>query len=179
MVQTLKRYLLLVDSRIGPTKVNALIEVVSNSTTVKQYNFATTSESSLLGQIAGNSYDRVGLIMPRTAQQGNSVFQMMGTMNAGVLKEVERYDPDLTSWRSFINFLRFLKQETQCTNFDFIISGIYGNPDWVYAIGQLQTLSGTTISAPTSSLGSTKWRLDHGNLDLLTTYFDHSPVIDL
>jgi len=181
-------YLLLVDSRIGEGKINELNDARSNSiksTTVMQFSFATTSESSLLSQIAGNSYDRVGLIMPTTQQsttvfqkQDNTVFQMLGTMDAAVLKEVERYDPELTSWRTFINFLRFLKQETHCTNFDFIISGIYSNDDWKYAIGELETLAGMTISAPSSSLGSANWYLEKGNLDLTTTYFNSAPVIN-
>jgi len=179
MVQALKSYLLIVDSRIGRAKIDALIEVVSNSTTVKEYNFSTTSESSLLSQIAGFSYDHVGVIMPTTTQQRNTVFQMMGTMDAAVLKEVERYDPELTSWRSFINFIRFLKQEAHCTNFDFIISGIYSNDDWKYAIGELETLAGVTISAPISTLGSTNWYLEHGGLDLADTYFNSAPVIDI
>jgi len=172
--QHIYKNLLLIDSRVR--EYNHIITSTNNDTTCIVFDYAVETMNTLKTKIAALSMDvivAVGIVQDNYISPN---YQWLSSMQPALLQDIETIDASLNSWTDVKDFCSFLKNDKGTLFYDLLACNTYSNPDWVYALDQLETACGMEFRASNDTTGwGGNWILESDNVDLTTIYF--TPLI--
>ena len=180
--------LLLIDSRVR--EYDRIIASINNDTTYIVFDYIVDTMDTLKTKITALSMDvivAVGIVQDNYISPN---YQWLSSMQPALLQDIETMDPSLNTWTDVKDFCSFLKNEKGTLFYDLLACNTYSNPDWVYALDQLETAcrgrsevtdpecgtlveySGMNFRASSDTTGwGGNWILESDNVDLTTIYF--------
>jgi hypothetical protein len=91
-----------------------------------------------------------------------------------IVKDIQKKDPTLQSWISFIEFFIYLKHEYKLKTLNMISCNLYSYPEYIYIFNNLESLISININASDEKIGKNHWVLNKYNVNLLDTFFTYT-----
>ena len=171
-IQNICKNLLFIDSRVR--EYDRIISSINNDTTYIVFDYAVDTIDTLKTKIAALSMDvivAVGIVQDNYISPN---YQWLRSMQPALLQDIKTMDASLNTWTDVKDFCLFLKNEKGTEYYDLLACNTYSNPDWVYALDQLETACGMEFRASSDTTGwGGNWILESDNVDLTTIYFTH------
>ena len=165
--------LLLIDSRANDTKL--VIDSLLPNVDFILVDFFNDTFDTLIQKIGSKTYDSIGVFqenyeLPR--------YQFLNAFRRSVLVNVKAKDPQLNTWREFIDLLTYFRNNLDCKVIDLMGCGIYSSEDWKYVLNKLSGNLGITLNSSVDSTGfqslGGNWVLESNNENLIGTYFNEN-----
>lgn len=158
--------LILVDSRV--VDIADIASSLMPNTEMITFKFLDDSFESLKAKITGQ-YESVCIVQHN---YGYDTVKFLNCMPEGIIKDVEKEDPELLSWAPIVELFSWLKTSAGCQYIDLLACNIWASADWRYAILKLREVAGIYIRASVNITGAGgDFILESDNVDLIGIYF--------
>ena len=172
--QHIYKNLLLIDSRVKA--YDEIIASINNDTAHIVFDYDVDTTDTLKTKITALSMDvivAVGIVQHNYVSPN---YQWLSSMQPALLQDIETMDPSLNTWTDVKDFCSFLKNDKGTLFYDLLACNTYSDPNWVYALDQLETACDMEFRASSDTTGwGGNWILESDNVDLTTIYF--TPLI--
>ena len=157
--------LILIDSRIPG--IDDIISSLTPNTESVVFDYLVDTLEDIQLRIQ-KPYESIAIVQHN---YGSPFFNMLKSMDNAVITDVMNVDIELESWKGFIDFIQWLKQNG-ANYVDLLACNLWSNPDWVYVIEQLRSRLKLTIRASIDITGvDGNFILESDNFNMIGYYF--------
>ena len=157
--------LILIDSRVPG--VDDILSSLTSDTESLVFDYSIDTFESIQARIQ-KPYESVVIAQHN---YGLPSFRLLKAMDPVHIYDIAKIDPELDSWKDFIGFLQWLKQNG-ANNVDFLACNLWADSNWVYAIGKMRSMLNLSIRASIDITGiDGNFVLESDNVDMIGIYF--------
>ena len=157
--------LILIDSRVQG--VDDILSALTPNTESLVFDYNIDTIESIQARIQ-RPYSSVAIAQHNYKMP---IFNLFMAMESAYITDVANVDPELESWKYFIDFLQWLKQNG-AINVDLLACELWSNSNWVYAIEKMRSKLELSIRASIDITGvDGNFVLESDNVDMIGIYF--------
>jgi hypothetical protein len=148
------------------------VDSLTESTEYITFDFRTDSINDIQSKITKN-YENVAIIQ-HNYEIDVYRFVLNGMQNS-IVDNLETEDPNLESWQTYIDFLKWLKTERGASYIDLLACDLWANANWRYMIETVRQRDGLYIRASLDRTGEGgDFILESDNFDTIGVYFTNA-----
>ena len=158
--------LVLIDNRIR--EIENITGALTADTEYQVFDFYTDTISSIRDKIVDN-YESVAIIQHN---YNLPTYQLVSDCSESTIFDMKNVDPELDTWRDYIDFLVWLKEERGIGFVDLLACDLWADENWRYMIEKVRERDGVYIRASLDITGAGgDFVLESDDVDLIGIYF--------
>ncbi len=158
--------LILIDTRIPD--IDYIKSCLTLNTEYIEFNYCNETFDDLKSRIT-KSYYQISIAQHNYAKP---YCKILDSMEMATIIDVKNQDPMLETWKDFINFLVWLKNERDVQYVDFLACDLWKSENWKYIINTIKETYGIHIRASIDITGEGgNFILESDNFDTIGVYF--------
>ena len=158
--------LVLIDSRID--NITGISGSFAENTEYILFDYLTDTIASIQDKIT-NTYESVAIIQHNYKLP---TYQLVSSSEFSEVLGLEIKDPNLDTWKEYIEFLVWLKTERGAEFIDLMACDLWADPNWRYMIETVRARDGVYIRASLDTTGAGgNFVLESDGVDMIGVYF--------
>ena len=158
--------LVIIDNRIR--EIDNITGSLTAETEYLVCDFYTDTISTIRDKIVSN-YESVAIIQHN---YNLDTYQFVADCSSAILSDIKTADPELDTWRDYIGFLVWLKEERGVGLVDLLACDLWADENWKYMIETVRNREGVYIRASIDQTGAGgNFVLESDGVDMVGVYF--------